>query len=1152
MIIRNLFFYFAVFVVAIVANNYALYTNMSRLHEHEALVSHTFQVIQQLDRINAEFRSAESVGRGYVVNRGEASFLREWDNHIANTWKFVDVLQNQTLDNPKQQDSLKRLRELLNARFERLRENINLVQAGTPFTQMEKRVGIGKELTDELRRLLTTMENEEVRLLTARTEQAAAAKLLVFWTFIASSLVNLLLVTTAFWLFRRHVAAQARALATQEHENWIQTKMLELGKMLANQKSPRDLAEEVLSFFTQNLNFPAGNFFVANDGYLTRLGTFAGPLTPRDNTRFSTEEGLVGAALQRATIQEVNDIPAGYFSIESGLGVAAPKTLLFVPLVFQSNPLGVIELASFLPLDERERELLALAQERIATVLNAATAQEKQGELLEETQRQSEELQAQQEELRTNNEELEEQATALLRSQERQQTQQEELRQINEELEAQARSLEHQQDALNVRNDELESARRESELKAVELERTNLYKSEFLAKMSHELRTPLNSMLILSSLLGEDKDRNLTKQQIEFARTIHDAGADLLNLINDILDLSKLEAGKLTLNPETFSVSTFLKSLDSQFRPLMEKKEINFTIEVGPGVPETLKTDRQRVEQVLRNLLSNAAKFTEKGDIRVDLQMGSEGRVRFAVHDSGIGIPPEKKQAIFEAFEQVDGSISRRFGGTGLGLTISRELAALLQGALEVESQENVGSTFVLEIPTVVADRSAKNAKEEVAAVRPVAQVPRAAEREAATKPAAPAVARNVDHLLAQVKSSAAKGRSLLIVEDDVHFTKALEESSRAHGFNPIVVGDSEGALELLKQHTPSAILLDVQLPGMSGMSLLENIKQNSTLRHVPIHMMSALDYQAPALRLGAIGFMDKPVTIDGIKGAFEKIERMLDKQVKQILVIEDDERQLGAMQELLRGPGVEITAALSAKEALTEIKKKDFECVIVDLTLPDLSGLELLEKVHEALGENVPPIIVYTGRDLNRNEEEKLREFSESIIIKGAKSPERLLDEVNLFLHRIESELPEEQRSMLTELRMRERGFEGRTVLLVDDDLRNIFALTSALESKGLKVVAARNGFEALEALEKHPLVDAVLMDIMMPKMDGYEAIKRIREMRQFEKLPIIALTAKAMKGDHERCLKAGANDYLPKPVNMMNLISVLKVWLTGKGMWT
>lgn len=1143
---RNLFLYFLLVMTALVANNYALLSNIRDLNEHEQLVNQSYEVIGEIDAIESALAHAEAVARGYMMAPREEDFMSQLSQKTKDVWLHVDEVQKLTAENTGQQEALKKLRSLIDVRLEKLHENFRALRSGVQADFFAKYVIAGKKTMDELKNHLSTMEGVERRLLEKRGLEAARSYQLVIWTFFISALVNFLLAIAAYWLVRRQMTNQAKTLMEQEHRNWIQSNLIRLGQAFSQSLSPKLVADECVKIFTQNLGFTAANFYVANEGYISRTATMGGPLAPRENTRFSLEEGLVGAALHRKDIHQISEIPEGYFQIESGLGVAAPRALVFVPLHFQGAAIGVIELASFNTLDSKLADLLPQVQERLAAILSTALANEKQADLLEETQRQAEELQAQQEELRTNNEELEEQAAALLRAQERQQTQQEELRQINEELEAQARSLEHQQEVVNLRNDELESARRESEIRAVELERTNQYKSEFLAKMSHELRTPLNSMLILSALLTEDKDRNLTDQQIEFARTIHDAGADLLNLINDILDLSKLEAGKLTLSPETFSLKAFLHQVELQFRPIMDKKGINFKVELGAGTPDTLRTDRQRVEQVLRNLLSNAAKFTERGEVRLDIQMvaGDASRIRFAVHDTGIGIPAEKKQRIFEAFEQVDGTISRRFGGTGLGLTISRELAVLLHGVLEVESQENVGSTFVLEIPCSV--EAAAKVTSPLKKIEPVGATLTA--REPVEKPIAPP--KNVDHLLAKVKDTA-KGRSLLIVEDDEGFTKALEESARSHGFQPLSVTDGELALEVLNQHVPSAILLDVKLPGISGMSVLENIKQNSKLRHIPIHMISAMDYQVPALRLGAIGYLDKPVTMDGVKGAFERIERMLDKHVKQVLVIEDDERQSRAMLELLKGPGVEITVAKSAREALEVINQLEFECVIVDLTLPDLSGIELLEKVHAALGEEAPPIIIYTGRELSRDEEQKLREFSESIIIKGAKSPERLLDEVNLFLHRVESELPEEQRSMLSELRMREKSFENRSVLLVDDDLRNIFALTSALESKGLKVVAARNGVEALEMLDKNPHVDAILMDIMMPKMDGFEAIKRIRQKPDFKELPIIALTAKAMKGDHERCLQAGANDYLPKPVNLMNLISVLKVWLVGKGMW-
>lgn len=1135
--IKNLFFYFLVIVSALIANNYALYSNLQTLLEQEKWVTHTYKVLQSIESIYSDLRSAEAVGRGYMIVPREESFVVEMNNYVEDIWQHFALIDVLTGDNPNQQQDLQELRGLLEERLYSIQQNMVVARDPKALAKRTELILRGREATNILKHHFENMKGEEERLLKKRVEQATSSRRLVFITFFFSAFVNLALLTAAYWLIRRHLAAQAARLAEQDRKSWMQAQLIKLGKALSAVHTAKQVADETLKFLTKDLSFPAGHFFLTQEKSAVSIASVATSLKSSDNHRFSTDEGLVGAALKRADLHQIQDVPPSYFSIQSGLGNSVPKNLLFIPLRFQNTHLGVIELASFQDLSERTKELLEQVQDRIAVVLNATLAQEKQADLLEETQRQSEELQAQQEELRTNNEELEEQATALLKAQERQQIQQEELQQINEELEAQARSLELQQETLEI-------SRRESEQRAVELEQANQYKTDFLAKMSHELRTPLNSMLILSSLLGENKDQNLSTQQLEFVKTIHGAGADLLNLINDILDLSKLDAGKLSVNVERFELKSYLQNLETQFQPVMNERNNRFIIEIGPHTPETICTDRQRLDQILRNLLSNAAKFTENGEVKLDVQIseGDASRLRLAVHDTGIGIPPDKKRAIFEAFEQVDGSISRRFGGTGLGLTISRELAHLLMGTIEVESQENVGSTFILEIPAqlelVKVQTPPAPARVEPAPIPQVLPV------------TSPSKDKDIDQLLERVRSSS-KGRSLLIVEDDLSFIRALEESARAHGFNPVSVTDGETALELMRKHIPAAILLDIKLPGMSGMNVLESIKQDSRLRHIPIHMISALDYHVPALKLGAIGYLGKPVTVDGIKGAFHKIERMLDKQVKRVLIIEDDERQAKATIELLKGPGVEITPARSAAEAMDLVKSQDFECLIVDLSLPDLSGLELLEKLHLALGTHVPPIIIYTGRDLSREEEEKLRFFSESIIIKGAKSPERLLDEVNLFLHRVEADLPEEQRSMLTELRMREKDFEGRSVLLVDDDLRNIFALTSALESKGLKVVAARNGIEALDVLDKNPQIDAILMDIMMPKMDGYEAIRRIRAKAQYKKLPIIALTAKAMKGDHEKCLKAGANDYLPKPVNLMNLISVLKVWLNEKRMW-
>jgi CheY-like chemotaxis protein/signal transduction histidine kinase/CHASE3 domain sensor protein len=1150
MSLRSLTFYFLAVVLALFANTFVLYQNLQRMTEQQWWVNHTSQVLNKISTIDAKMRSMEAIARGYIVAPTESDFVTDFDNLSREVYDDVNQLQYITLDNPPQQEAIKELRQLIGARFDRWQTNIPKMRSrlikGKDLTDL---VRGGKIATEHLTSHLERMAEIETKLLNERTVTAASSRRVVFVTFAASFIVNLVLALAAFWLFRGSLRSQIQTIKEASYKAWIQDGMARISTILSGQITPEQVAEQSLAFFTETLGVPAGKFYVLQDNHLELLAAHAGSLKEHGSNRYRMGEGLVGTAAKSKLIHQITDVPADYFPIESSLGHANPKVLCFIPLSFQNVPVGIVEFAAFDPLTDQQMELLREAQERIGTVLNASINLRRQAELLEETQRQAEELQAQQEELRTNNEELEEQANALLRAQERQQAQQEELRQINEELEAQARTLEHQQEVVNQRNAQLEDAKTELESRAVELERSNLYKSEFLAKMSHELRTPLNSMLILSSLLGENKDKNLSDQQVEFSRTIYDAGSDLLNLINDILDLSKLEARKLALRSEPFALQSLFDSIESQFRPMTDRKDLDFSIQADEKVPTVLRTDRQRVEQVLRNFLSNAVKFTDSGRVtlKVSLSPRDKKRARFEVEDTGIGIPDEKKRKIFEAFEQVDSSISRKYGGTGLGLTISRELASLLQGKIEVESRAGAGSKFILEIPMEVI--SSENPEMDKDTVQRAEAAPAHEPQEARG-----AISREkVDRLLAQIKSKVkGESRTLLIVEDDASFVKALEKSAHSHGFTPLSVEDGETALEFLNHHVPAAILLDIKLPGISGMGVLESIKQRSHLRHVPIHIVSGLEYQIPALRLGAIGYLGKPVSVEGVKGAFEKIERILDKKMKQVLIVEDDERQVHAMQELLTGPGVQIVTAHSAREALDRIQEIEFECIIVDLSLPDVKDFELLEKIHEELGGHVPPIIIYTGRELTPKEEERLRAFSESIIIKGAKSPERLLDEVNLFLHRVESELPEDQRAMLSELRLREKSFDGRTVLLVDDDLRNIFALTSALESKGLKVVAARNGFEALETLEKHPQVDAVLMDIMMPKMDGFEATRRIRRQERFKNLPIIALTAKAMKGDQEKCIEAGANDYLPKPVNLMNLISVIKVWLAGKKAWS
>jgi CheY-like chemotaxis protein/signal transduction histidine kinase len=731
-------------------------------------------------------------------------------------------------------------------------------------------------------------------------------------------------------------------------------------------------------------------------------------------------------------------------------------------------------------------------------------------------------------------------------------SQQAELEQTNSQLEEQASILENQRD-------ELQRAQVALTERAAELARSNQYKSEFLANMSHELRTPLNSSLILAKLLADNKPGTLNEEQVKFAQTIFGAGNDLLALINDILDLSKIEAGKVEVQPELLVIAGVVETLRRNFEPLARERRLAFTYSVDVGAPERLETDPQRLGQILKNLLSNAFKFTEQGAVSLRVAAAPNGAVTFAVQDSGIGIPPEQQEIIFEAFRQADGSTHRKYGGTGLGLSISRDLARLLGGDVTVQSEPGKGSVFTLRLPLkyagpIAIDRSSQTGVSPAPSELLQPEPPPG--RAAALLPAfdfpvtiAPAELRAplVDDDRGRL---AADSRTILIVEDDVRFAAILVDLARELGFLCVAThagGDALAAAQKFKIH---AIILDMNLPDRSGLEVLNELKRNPGTRHIPVHVVSVADFSQEALSLGAVGYALKPVKREQLMTAFERLEAKLQQNVRRVLVVEDDQRQRDSIRQLLSSEGVEISDAATATEALERLKQTTFDCLVLDLNLPDLSGYEMLQRMAETDEVSFPPVIVYTGRSLTRDEEQRLRRFSRSIIIKDVRSPERLLDEVTLFLHQVESKLPLERQRMLREARDRESAFEGRRILIVEDDVRNIFALSKVLEPRGAKVEIARNGREALEVLGRSSVaagtnVDLVLMDIMMPEMDGLTAMREIRKRPQWQKLPIIALTAKAMKDDQEKCLQAGANDYIAKPLDVDKLLSLVRVWM-------
>jgi len=928
---------------------------------------------------------------------------------------------------------------------------------------------------------------------------------------------------------------------------WIQEGRMRLTVQTQGEKSEAEFSAGVLQTLAGYLDAKVGVLYSLDGGRLRQVAAWALPEKDRAPMEIPLGDGAIGQAVLERRPLVLEGAPSDYLKIGSALGSAPPAGIIASPLVADGAVVGAIELG-FLGthgITPDAIEMVRAASEDIGEGLRSAQYRTRLETLLAETKRQSEELQVQQEELRVSNEELEERSRALMESQSRLETQQAELEQTNRQLEEYTDSLERQKKNLITTQRALAENTRA-------LEQANQYKSEFLANMSHELRTPLNSSLILAKLLAENKDGNLTDEQVRYAQTIHSSNTDLLLLINDILDLSKIEAGHIDIHAEPVTVAAILDTMRRFFDPVASQKRLQFRIEQGQEAPEVLVTDNQRLQQVLKNLLSNAFKFTDAGSVTLRVQPAGEEHVRFDVVDTGIGIDPSQQEVIFEAFRQADGTTSRKYGGSGLGLSISKEFAQLLGGDITVSSTVGGGSTFSLTVAIHASQEG--GAPGHAASAQPAA--PRAAEKVAsgsdpaasAAPAAAVAPAPQPVHRAAMVDDRAnlaRSGRLILAIEDDLPFARILYDLAHELDFDCVVATTANEGMELARTLQPCGILLDIGLPDDSGLSVLERLKRDPATRHIPVHVASASDYTETALQLGAIGYTLKPSARDRLAEALQSLEARLKQRLRRILVVEDDETLRGNIQLLLQSPGLEQIGVGTMADALEQLRTTSFDCMIMDLALPDGSGYELLEKMAGDGPYAFPPVIVYTGRSLTAEEEQRLRRYSKSIIIKGAKSPERLLDEVTLFLHSVESDLPPEQQRMLKEARKRDSAFEGRRILLAEDDIRNIFALSQVIEPLGAQLEIARNGREALEALDRSNDIDLVLMDIMMPEMDGLTAMREIRGKPQFDKLPIIALTAKAMPADRQRCLDAGASDYISKPLDVDKLLSLCRVWL-------
>ncbi|MFG0712428.1 response regulator [Stenotrophomonas geniculata] len=949
----------------------------------------------------------------------------------------------------------------------------------------------------------------------------------------AFSFVNRSIGGCAFLMIALIVSRAIQARREAMRALWLQEAENAVAMSLRGDLGPEQIAEAAATSLGAQLQADVAAVYRLEGGRLQLTGGLA--LPSGMPASLALQEGVAGQVARDERIRHLHGGDDAVLELQTSLGRLPVRERILAPISSDGAVVGIIELGRTRAgeQDRLDVELLERCSETIGMALRASLLRAQLVVLLEESQRQGEELQAQQEELRVANEELEEQSRSLLQSQSHLEEQQAELEQSNVQLEERTHELEAQKQALLVAQSQL--VRNSNELAA-----TSRYKSEFLANMSHELRTPLNSSLILAKLLADNKDGTLTEEQVKYARAILSSNNDLLALINDILDLSRIEAGHVELADEVVVTDSVLQRLRETFEPMARQKGLALQIEADALAPSQLVVDSQRLQQILKNLLANAVKFTEHGKVSLHVRAGGQGRIRFEVCDSGIGIAREQLQVIFEAFRQADGSTRRRYGGTGLGLSISRDLAERMGGSIQVDSEPGRGSCFILELPLQGAPAS--NATDN--SVAPVA-APAVAAVPAMPVPATAAVAptTTVPSVADDRGRRQRAGRLILAVEDDATFAEALVALAHELDFDCVVAGTAEEALTLASELRPNGILLDIGLPDVSGLSVLERLKRNPDTRHIPVHVVSAMDRSQVARELGAIGFAIKPTTRERLVSAIEQLEQTSQRDVRRLLIVEDDSELRHNLELLLGRDQLQIVAVGTLAGALEQLSTVTFDCMVMDLSLPDGSGYDLLE--HMAGNDDVgfPPVIVYTGRALGREEEQRLRRYSKSIIIKGARSPERLLDEVTLFLHSVEASLPTDQQRLLREARRRDTVLDGRTVLLAEDDVRNIFALSSVLEPLGVTLEIARNGQEAVDRLAERD-VDLVLMDIMMPEKDGLAAMREIRAQRHLQDLPIIALTAKAMPDDRERCLQAGANDYIAKPIDVDKLVSLCRVW--------
>jgi CheY-like chemotaxis protein/CHASE3 domain sensor protein len=1131
---------FATSIVLVLFVGILSFKSIRQLEDDTVLVDHTQKVIKTTNNLLQLLIDGETGMRGYGATNNKV-FLDPYNVAVPRINESLKQLSALIADNPLQVKRVDSLKEFVARQMAILKTNIDTRDAkGLDYMVANQMFLAGKGDMDTIRSLRERVIETENGLLAKRKAASDDASNKAIKVIIYGSLAFLGIVIIMFFYIQATFARQKKieeevkianielekVLAENEAKNWLLTGTGTLNDKMQGQQSEKELAENILAEVSQYSGALTGTFYLFNEAeeQLDLYASYAynDPASLKKHIRIS--EGWIGQAAkdERAAVikGKLND------RIELGSSIISEEIIesFVVPFFFDKKLKGVMEIGFRGELQEHIKDYILMVANDIGIAVNTAQARTIMHDLFEETQQQAEELGAQQEEMRVTNEELVNKTEMLQASEEELRVQQEELRTINAELEEKASLLEE-------KNQAIEEARQNITQKANELEVTGKYKSEFLANMSHELRTPLNSILVLARILKDNKPLNLSEDQIKYASVIFNAGNDLLTLINDILDLSKIESGKLDMQNEDVRISEILSDVQSLFAEMAMNKNITFKT-TSLDIPATLYTDKQRAEQVIKNLLSNAFKFTpEGGSITVTAKPGRLPKtISFSIKDTGIGIPADKQKVIFEAFQQADGSTSRRYGGTGLGLSISRELASLLGGHISLTSEPGEGSDFVLTLPLEARQT-----------VQQEAQVPTVE----SFKPAEDFLS-TVPH-----KADPNSEPTVVIVEDDKNFASILQDYARDHGYRAIMVYEGTHAFETIKEKRPDAVILDIMLPGKDGWQILKELKNDPETLGIPVHLMSAGEAAANRVRKeGAISFLKKPVNTETLDKLFTDIMTNSGMRFKQILLVEDHKAQSQALRDLMQSQGITVDQAYDGESAFRMLHENEYQCVILDLNLPDISGLDLLDKIKEIDRFAALPVIINTAMELDKSSVNRLMHYANAMVVKTSKSSDRLIDEVNLFLNKIsessgsapQASSPISPKRPIT---ANKDSLKGKKVLVVDDDMRNIFALSSALESYDLNVVIANDGEEAIARLEEMSDIDIVLMDIMMPKMDGYEATRYIRKQNKWAKLPVIALTAKAMKDDREKCIAAGANDYITKPVDIDRLIALMQLWL-------